>query len=45
MGNDETSVVDASLKVKGTDNLRVVDNSVIPCVNHGNTMMPALHVG
>jgi choline dehydrogenase len=36
MGNDETSVVDSELKVRGTDNLRVVDASVFPAAIGGN---------
>lgn len=45
MGTDKNSVVNASLKVYGVDKLRVVDNSIIPCITHGNTMMPALMIG
>ncbi len=37
MGSDNKSVVDLQLKVRGVDNLRVVDASVMPTVISGNT--------
>ncbi|XP_067124762.1 glucose dehydrogenase [FAD, quinone]-like [Centruroides vittatus] len=36
--NDPTTVVDASLKVKGVHGLRVVDASIIPIIIGGHTM-------
>ncbi|XP_023240648.1 uncharacterized protein LOC111639101 [Centruroides sculpturatus] len=36
--NDPTTVVDASLKVKGVHRLRVVDASIIPIIIGGHTM-------
>lgn len=36
MGSDPASVVDLELKVRGFDNLRVVDASVIPTLVNGN---------
>jgi len=37
MGGDPSSVVDEQLKVRGVDNLYVVDASIIPSVISGNT--------
>lgn len=37
MGNDEMAVVDAQLKVKGIEGLRVADASIMPTIVAGNT--------
>jgi choline dehydrogenase len=37
MGIDKMSVVDSQLKVKGIQNLRIVDASVIPVIPSANT--------
>ena len=42
MGMDYASVVDPRLKVRGTENLRVADCSVMPGLIAGNTNGPAI---
>ncbi|WP_372728673.1 GMC family oxidoreductase [Nocardioides sp.] len=44
MGSGEDSVVDADLKVRGVEGLRVVDASVMPAVPRGNTHAPTVMV-
>ena len=44
MGNDENSVVSDNLKVKGINNLRVVDASVMPTITSGNTNAPTMMI-
>lgn len=45
MGTDEDAVLDAQLRVRGIDNLRVADASVLPDDPSGNTNVPTLMVG
>ncbi|MDD9922081.1 MAG: GMC oxidoreductase, partial [Boseongicola sp.] len=45
MGNDPMSVVDAKLRVKGIDGLRVADCSIMPQIVSGNTNAPAIMIG
>lgn len=42
MGNDEKSVVDPHLKVRGVRGLRVMDTSIMPVIPAGNTQAPTM---
>ena len=44
MGVDDMSVVDQNLKVKGIENLRVIDASVIPEIPSANLNAPTLMI-
>jgi len=43
--NDRQAVVDAELRVRGVENLRVVDSSVMPSVTTGNLNAPTIMIG
>jgi choline dehydrogenase-like flavoprotein len=45
MGTDAAAVVDAELKVRGIESLRVCDASVMPRVISSNTNAPAIMIG
>lgn len=45
MGVDDDAVVDPQLRVRGIDGLRVVDVSIMPTLNTGHTMAPAVMIG
>lgn len=42
---DPMAVLDAKLRVRGVDNLRVCDMSAVPNINAGNTNAPAMMLG
>jgi choline dehydrogenase len=44
MGNDAMAVVDAELKVRGLDGLRVADGSIMPTIVGGNTHAPIVMI-
>ncbi|MDD3765315.1 MAG: choline dehydrogenase [Nevskiales bacterium] len=45
MGQDEMAVVDAKLRVRGIDGLRVADASIMPTLIGGNTNAPSMVIG
>ena len=42
---DRMAVLDATMRVRGIDNLRVADMSACPNINSGNTAAPAMMLG
>jgi len=42
---DPMAVLDAKLRMRGIDNLRVCDMSAVPNINAGNTNAPAMMIG
>jgi choline dehydrogenase len=44
MGDDDMAVVDDNLRVKGIDNLRVIDASIMPTLIGGNTNAPSIMI-
>ena len=45
MGKDPMAVVDARLRVRGTEGLRIADCSIMPEITSGNTNAPAIMIG
>jgi choline dehydrogenase len=45
MGTDPMAVVDASLRVRGIEGLRVADASVMPTITRGHTHAPVVMIG
>jgi len=44
MGSDANAVVDAELRVRGIERLRVIDASVMPTITSGNTHAPTVMI-
>ena len=44
MGSDAQSVVDAELRVRGVERLRVIDASVMPAITSGNPNAPTVMI-
>jgi choline dehydrogenase len=45
MGTDNDAVVDAELRVRGLDGLRIADASIMPSIPGGNTNLPVMMIG
>ena len=45
MGTDDMAVVDPAARVRGIDNLRVADSSLMPFITNGNLNAPTIMIG
>ena len=45
MGTDDDAVLDAQLRVRGIEGLRVADASAMPTLVRGNTNAPSILIG
>ena len=43
--NDPLAVVDARLRVRGVEGLRIADASIMPTITGGNTNAPTIMIG
>ena len=45
MGSGQDAVVDAELRVRGVEGLRIADASVMPTITSANTQAPVVMIG
>ena len=45
MGNDSAAALDPQLRLRGVENVRVADTSIMPTITSGNTNAPAMVIG
>jgi choline dehydrogenase len=45
MGPGGQAVVDAELRVRGVEGLRIADASIMPVIPAGNTLAPSIMIG
>lgn len=45
MGSDDLAVVDSRLRVRGLEDLRVIDSSIMPTIISGNTQAASFMIG
>jgi len=45
MGGDSTAPLDPQLRLRGVENVRVADTSIMPTITSGNTNAPAMVLG
>jgi choline dehydrogenase len=45
MGSDSAAALDPQLRLRGIENVRVADTSIMPTIVSGNTNAPAMVIG
>jgi choline dehydrogenase-like flavoprotein len=45
MGSDAAAALDPQLRLRGIENVRVADTSIMPTITSGNTNAPAMVIG